>query len=116
MAPAQYDLRIDNGSTLRQSIEWKDSDGVPVNLSGYRVTFKIRSFVLSSEEIVSFDSDDLSTGQTLAPLGASGKIEFELSDEITTAELIPPGIHAWDLFVESPAGEKDKLVFGQVYV
>lgn len=113
--PAVYDLRVVTGSTLRAVFEWKDPDGTPIDLTGYRVLFQFRPFAGSVEDpLVEFDSDALTTGQDIEPLDITGTIEFTLADELTAE--FPADILAWDLFVESPSGARDCILVGKVFV
>src|SRR5258706_6755804 len=114
MAAVQYDLHIDRGSTARTSIQWLSPDGTPINLTGYRVLFQFRKYAQAVAALVSFDSAALTAGQTIGTLSPTGTVDFSLSDELT--ELIPEGIHVWDILVESPTGVRDKLAYGLVYV
>lgn len=113
-SPARYDLSVDQGSTLRFQATWTNPDGSPVNITGYRVLFQIRLEPGSTATLLSFDSAALTAGQTIAPLGPTGLIDITVSDEITAA--LVAGVRVWDLLVESPAGVRDKLIFGRAII
>ena len=42
MAAGQYNINIEQGSTLDIPVVWKSSDGVPINLTGYTARMQIR--------------------------------------------------------------------------
>lgn len=112
--PVQYDLHVFTGTTFRATVEWRDSNDAPVNLTGRRVFFQIRPYASSGTVIEDFDSAALAIGQTLGALGVSGVINFTLSDALTKD--YPPGIAEWALLVEAPDGTIDPLAFGKVYI
>lgn len=113
-APAKYDLLVDQGSTLRFQATWKNPDGTPINLTGYKVLFQIRLTAGAATSLLAFDSSALTTGQSIAALGPSGLIDVTIADEQTTA--LPAEVCAWDLIIESPTGVRDKLLYGRAIV
>jgi hypothetical protein len=73
MAAGRYLLTIEQGSTTDLLLEWKDSNGEPVDLSGYTARMQIRPSVDSSTTYLSITntlSND-GTGLNLTPESAS---------------------------------------------
>lgn len=112
MAAAKYDLVIEQGATLRRVIVWRDSAGAPIDLTGARVLFQVRANVAASTALIDFDSATLASGMTIGPLDDTGTIDFSVSDELTLALNFQTA--AWDLFVESAGGEREKVLEGSV--
>jgi hypothetical protein len=111
VAAAKYDLLIEQGATLRRVIVYRDPNGAPIDLTGSRVLWQVRDHPESATTILSFDSDNLLTGQTCGPLDATGTIDFAVSDEVTAT--LDFTLARWDLIVESAGGERDRLLEGK---
>jgi|SRR5882762_1344453 len=112
--PAEYFLTVDQASTFRLSVTWTDPNGTPINLTGFRVLFQLRSLIDHNSPELRFDSAALLSGQHIGTLGSSGQIDITIDDELTAP--LAPGMSAWDLLVESSVGVRDKLVYGPVFV
>lgn len=111
MVAARYDLEIEQGADLHRHIVWKDPDGVLIDLTGARVLFQVRKNADSADTFLSFDSDNLLTGQTIGALDASGVIDFTIAGELT--KLLDFTVGDWDLFVVTSGGEDDKILTGR---
>jgi hypothetical protein len=111
VAAAKYNLEIEQGATLRRVITYTDPDGALIDLTGSRVLWQIRDNPDAPVAILSFDSDNLTTGQSCGPLDATGTIDFSVSDEITS--VLDFSLAQWDLVVESAGGERDRLLEGK---
>lgn len=105
---AEYDLTIRQGATFTQSLIWKDSAGVPVDLTGYIARMQIRQGICASDVIV-----ELTTENGRITLGGDdGSIALEISAD-TTAE-ITEGCGVYDLELESSDGFVTALIAGAV--
>lgn len=73
MAAGLYNFSIEKGSTVNFRIEYKDSDGTPIDLTGYQARMHIRNKPDSSIILCSLSSS-LSpdgTGLNLTPVSSS---------------------------------------------
>lgn len=110
MTATTQDLTIEQGATFDDTWTWTDSNGDPVNLTGYTARAQVRSQVTSSSTVVSVTSGN---GLTLG--GVAGTIRMQLS-AATTAALTAPFSGVWDLEVESSGGVVTRLFSGTVTV
>lgn len=102
--PAKYKLVVWQGSTLRKTWTWYQSDALsdPVDLTGATGRSKIRR---------SFRGDVVAS-LTVTLGGTAGTVTVELSDE-ATALLEPWGNQGvWDLEIAWSNGDVDKLLYG----
>lgn len=106
MPAANYDILIEQGATYTQEFVWKDSDGDPINLSGYSARMKIRQ-LKTDIAIVSLTSG---SGITL---GSGGSITVSIPANET--ELLPTCKARYDLEVEL-AGVVTRLLQGYVTI
>ncbi len=108
----RYDLHIDQGSTFTRTFIYKNSDGTPIDITGYTPSLMIRrSHNAAGEPIY----DDTSAAGTLTiPTGTDGKIELTMTDE-DTAAMPAPTEAVWDLEIDL-AGVITRIVEGAVFV
>lgn len=105
---AQYDLIIEQGESFSQVITWQTGSSlVPVNLTGMTAKMQIRD---SADNALLTLTE--TAGITLG--GAAGTIVITLTEEQTTALLIP--IARYDLFLYGSSDYKKKLLKGTVTV
>ncbi len=71
MAAGRYDFKIEQGATFTRQATWSDENGVPINLTGYTISGKIRKKYSDSNEIATF------TCELVTPL--SGIFSFSLT-------------------------------------
>lgn len=112
MAAATHNLVIEQGSTFNLNITWQDANDALVNLTGYVIRMQIRETVDADTTLVDFDSADLTAGQTIGTLDATGVIDVTLSDEVTAALDFVNGVY--DLVAESSGGVVSRVVEGRV--
>jgi hypothetical protein len=105
---AEYDITIRQGSTYRLPIIWKDSNGEPINLTGYVARMQVRPGVCSPDVIV-----ELTTANGRITLGGStGTIDLEIPATVTAA--ITDGCGVYDLELESSDGTVTAILAGAV--
>lgn len=111
MAAAVYNIEIDQGSVYPLSLVYKDANGTPINLDGYKARMQIKRR-FSSEALVSLTSDD---GDIVLG-GAAGTIDAKITAEVSKTLTIKQGVY--DLELVPPSGEDDafRLVKGVVVV
>ncbi len=54
----EYDLIIEQGATFSLQAIWKDSLGVPVDLTGYIARMQIRKSISAADVIVEFTTEN----------------------------------------------------------
>lgn len=114
---AQYNIIIDQKATYSDTITYNDSNGDPVDLTGYeaRLMLKESHDVADGDAVVDIDSDAGGTGNTSGiALNSSGEISIVISDTETTA--LVPGSYVWDLKLTEPSGRSTRLVEGKATV
>lgn len=107
MAAANYDLYIEQGATFELSLVWKDSEGVPINITGYIARMQIRQNY-DTEPVVSLTNDD-----GIELVGVDGEINITITDEQTTDIEITRG--KYDLELEFD-GVVTRLIQGNVEI
>lgn len=110
MASEIYDITIEQGATFPLSLVWKDSLGVPVNLTGYTARMQLRETYTSATPIF----DLTSAGGAIVLGGALGTIVVTASATITGAITIKRGVY--DLELTSPLGVVTRLIEGTAYI
>jgi hypothetical protein len=109
MAASNYNLLIEQGATFSLSIVWKDSDEVPVDLTGYSARMQIRPFLVSQDVLLEL------TNQAGIVLGDDqGTITIEATAEQTEAIGSRRGVY--DLELESADGTVTRLLQGAVTI
>jgi hypothetical protein len=107
--PATYNFTLYQGQAYRQSMVWKDSLDVPVDLTGYTAKMQIRKRVTSAEPYIELNTED--GGITLG--GVLGTILLEISAE-DTAALTWRGNAVYDLELTPANGATKRLLQGTV--
>jgi hypothetical protein len=111
MPAGKHDIIIEQGATFRRVITWKDSAGVPINLTGYTAKMQVRERVGSSTVVL-----ECSTANTRITLGGSaGTITIVAQDEVTVLLTAMPKA-VYDLELTSPGGEVTRLLRGSVEI
>lgn len=102
---ALSNLYVDAGSTFSAIITVTNSDGTPMNLTGYTAASQIRKSY-GSTTAYNFNASVYDVNL--------GKIRIQLSDE--ESGLIKPGRYLYDIEITSILGEKLRVVEGIVLV
>jgi hypothetical protein len=110
MAAAKRNITIEQGATYRYSLIWKDSDGVPVDLSGYIARMQVRKMFTSDDTLLDLSSanGDIVLG------GVLGTIEIEASAADTA--LITDKVGVYDVELESSSGVVTRIIEGSVTI
>lgn len=119
MAAELCDITIDQGATFALPIQYVDSAGVPVNLSGYDARAQVRTAYADQGGTVLID---VSLDPSLAAAGTgiaftdatAGELVMQISATDTTG--MPTGAWVWDLEVESGDGVVTRLLGGRAMV
>jgi len=107
MPAANYDILIEQGATYQQEFVWKDSEGVPIDLTTYIGRMQVRQ--LKTEAILL----NLTEGSGVT-LGSDGSINIEVSATNTSALPIVPA--RYDLELQSADGTVTRLLQGTVAI
>lgn len=104
MTAAYYDDVIEQGATWTRTLTITDTvTGVARDLTGYVARMTIRRRKSAETAILEL---------TAVITGASGVIEFSISDEVTAA--LDFGGAVYDVELESPAGDVERILEGKI--
>jgi hypothetical protein len=110
MPAASYDFVIEQGATLVKPIIWSDSNGAPINLTGYSAKMQLRQSVNSDDVLLELSS----ASNTLVITPATGTITMVFS--ATTTAAITWSRAKYDLEVTSETGAVTRLIEGLITV
>jgi hypothetical protein len=113
MPAAVADYTIEQGATWEQDVWWEDSDGNPIDLTGYTARMQARAALPDVGTLV--DLTTANGGIVLTP--AEGKLTLIMTAAQTAALNWPSGRHApgsgvYQLELESPTGFVTRLLKG----
>jgi len=102
--PGRYDITLQQGATFEMTVQYKDSNGVAVNMAGYSVASKIYNR-LGTAQVATFSTpwDVQASGLFKLRLPASG-----------TAAITEQG--QYDVLLTDPTGDKYYILEGTVFV
>ena len=110
MSSSRHNFTIEQGTTLMKPFIWKDSDGVPVDLTGYTAKMQVRQSPQSGTVLL-----ELSTTNGRITLGgASGTITLALIASTTAAINWRRGVY--DIELTSGDGTVTRLIEGEIQV
>ena len=112
----QHDIEMDQGASFDLQVQYTDTAGTAIDLTGYTCRLQIRRNVADHEEAAGLDPVlDLTSspvaGLTLTP--GTGTIAIALTDEQTQAL---DGTYVYDLKMESGAGKVTRLIEGSILI
>jgi hypothetical protein len=104
-----YNIQIDQGATYTLALSYKDSAGVPINLTNYTAAMQFRKTVESATASLSLTS---SSGIVIT--GATGLLNITIT--ATQSRDLDPDIYVYDLEITSSAGVVTRLIEGSAVV
>ena len=104
MDPANYDITIHQGATFVLDLQYKDSTGTPVNMSGYTVEAELWNRT-GTTKFADFDMP--------WTVQASGSFKMKLSSAVTSG-ITEQG--QYDLMITEPSGDKFYLLQGTAFI
>ena len=113
MPAAQHDILIEQGSLYTLNLVYKDSEGVPIDLTGWSARMQIRQKHTSPDPaLISLSS----VAGSIILGGALGTISARITSDMSAALTIKTGVY--DLELIPPSGEDDafRLIEGAVTV
>jgi hypothetical protein len=102
--PGKYDITIHQGATFELPLQYKDSTGAPVNMSGYTASGTLWNRT-GTAKLAAFDLPW--TAQ------ASGMFKMRLEASVTSG-LSEQG--QYDILITEPSGDKFYLLEGNVFL
>jgi hypothetical protein len=115
MAAGKYSFTIEQGSTVDFTIIYKDSAGVPVNLSTYSSKMQIRDSYSSSIPIITLSSSLNSDGTGLnMDNAASGAIGIYISSCTSSMFTFYEAVYDLDIISGSDCPYVDRILEGKV--
>ena len=103
--PGTHNFTIYQGATFELDLQYKDSTGTGVNMSGYTIASKMADLTDNSDILATFTTSfvDASTGQFQIKLTAT-----------ETAALTKGGLY--DILITEPGGDKYYILQGRVQI
>ncbi|ENV08306.1 hypothetical protein F966_02980 [Acinetobacter higginsii] len=108
MPAAKLKLKIEQGTTFRQSLDWK-SNGEPVNLTGYTARMQMRNPIDSP--IIIHELTTENGGITFSDV-LTGKIELFITADNTSAFIFDSCVY--DLEMVAPNTDVIRLLEGEI--
>lgn len=106
MAAATYDILIEQGATFQLNLVYKDSAGVPIDVSGYTARMQVRRTYDAPTALLNLTTENGAI--TLG--GVAGTLVVEAAEALTTGLPAKPAVY--DLELISPAGVVVRLIRG----
>lgn len=109
MTARKYDISVEQGATFVMTMIYRDSYGVPVDLTGYGASMQIR------EEVGGRMFASATTVNSRITVGAVGQISVTIPASETAEVSVTRAVY--DFFLAAPAGNPIvKLLYGDVVV
>lgn len=104
MEPAHYDITIHQGATFELPLQYKDSTGTPVNMSGYTVAAQLWNRLGTSK---------ISNFAFSWAVQASGAFKLRLANTVTSG-ITEQG--QYDVLITEPSGDKYYILQGAAFI
>lgn len=105
-----YNITCEQGATFTRILTWKDSNGLPVNLSGYTARMHVRKDYESQIIVLELTTEN----GRISIIPNIGRITLSV-DDTTTSQLVPSS-YVYDLELVSSSGTVTRLVEGAFVV
>lgn len=110
MPAAAHDFEIEQGASFALAFVWKDGDGIPVPLTGYKARMQVRASVSAPVVLL-----ELTTENGLLVIEpAAGRVAIALDPVTTAAMTWKRGVY--DIELVSPTDSVARLVAGSITV
>ena len=111
LSQQELPIEIIQGQTFTLPITYYDDSGAVINLTSYTAKMQIRVTAEAANPAIL----ELSTVNGLIVItGVQGFIQCTIP--AGTAAALTPGLYVYDLFITSPGGVAERLLFGDVKV
>lgn len=120
MAAGNHDINLEQGASFDLSLELKDPEGTPINLTGY--TFKAQGRNSPSSNNVAAEFTVTALDQTTDPgkfkmsLSAAQSAKIQLSADSLSGVGHRKTSLVYDLIMTSPGGLVDRVIEGTMFV
>lgn len=102
----ETDFYVAIGETVATSMALSNSEGTPLNLTGY----SLKSEIATPSPITLTSSN----GGIVITNASAGTITYNISSSVTTG--IPAGIYSYDMFLTSPTSVETLLISGKFVI
>jgi hypothetical protein len=109
MPAARHDFVVEQGTTWRRTVEYKNPDGSPFVLTGWTARMQVRARRAAGAPLL-----DLTSTPAAGIVIASNVLTVTVTAAQTAA--LPAGRAVYDVEIVSPAGEVTRLVEGSFIV
>lgn len=109
--PARYDLTIEQGTTFRRVVDYRDASGGPFDLTGWEARLQVRQVKPRGSVVTELTT---AAGETVSLEPVEGRVVVTLSSELTAS--MPAGNYAYHLDLVAPAGDVIRILRGVVTV
>ncbi len=107
---SSYKFTINQGSTWKLIVVWKDSTGAIVDITGYLAKIQFRK--TAQEELVLYEMS--TTNGRIVLDGPNGKLTCTATKEETSGFKFTEAL--FDVFLTSPGGESTRLFKGSIII
>lgn len=104
MASPSVNITIEKGTYFENTFTINNSDGTPLNLTGYSAVAKIKKY----------PSSPTSHSFSVSITAATGKIQVSMAD--TTTAILTEGRNYYDVIITSGGGTKSRVIEGMALV
>jgi len=111
MRAANYNFVIQQGTTVQRRIVWRDGDGEPIDLAGYRAKMHVKKGYEAEEPIL-----ELSTSDGSLELETEDKGEIWIQIEPTQTWDLEPDNYIYDLLLISADDMYYRLLEGEFLI
>lgn len=98
----RHNITFEQSATFQHTVNWRDPQGSPINLTGFRVRMQVRQTPTATPPLLDFDSDSLGAGMAIEGLDETGTFTLTLSPAVTSTLDFVGAVY--DLTVTSPSG------------
>ncbi len=112
MSAGRRNIIVEKGATFTYNLIWKDSNNVPIDLTGYSARMQCRKTINSDTPFLDLSSGngDITLGGVLGTIAIVGSA----TDTAAIDDSIKTGVY--DVELESSTGVVTRLIEGQVDV
>lgn len=110
MASAEHNFTIEQGTTFSTTFQWKDSEGVSMNLTGYKARLQARKSFSAPDALI----DATTENGLISLVPDTGEVNITLPASLTTGFNWRRAFY--DLELVSSAGVVTRLVHGIISI
>lgn len=118
MSAGRYDLKIDQGADYRLALKWKDTDGVAINLQGWKVCLQIRNEITSKAIVLEIHNQLLTDENIILTFTAAQTSSVKIDPKkLVWVEDKQAQLMVYDIELTAPDGKKSRFIqgFARIY-